>query len=32
VLQLGTQLAKKQGLSRRRFFQTPAGMAARSSR
>jgi len=28
VLQLGTQLAKKQGLSRRRFFQTPAGMAA----
>ena len=28
VLQLGTELAKKQGLSRRRFFQTPAGMAA----
>src|SRR5262252_7120472 len=28
VQQLGTELAKKQGLSRRRFFQTPAGMAA----
>ena len=25
---LGSDLAKKQGLSRRRFFQTPAGMAA----
>ena len=28
VKQLGSELAKKQGLSRRRFFQTPAGMAA----
>jgi uncharacterized protein len=28
VQQLGSELAKKQGLSRRRFFQTPAGMAA----
>ena len=28
VKQLGSLLAKKQGLSRRRFFQTPAGMAA----
>ena len=25
---LGSELAKKQGLSRRRFFQTPAGMVA----
>src|SRR5262245_48225975 len=28
VQQLGAELARKQGLSRRRFFQTPAGMAA----
>lgn len=28
VKQLGSELAKRQGLSRRRFFQTPAGMAA----
>ena len=28
VKQLGNALAKKQGLSRRRFFQTPAGMAS----
>jgi hypothetical protein len=28
VQQLGSELARKQGLSRRRFFQTPAGMAA----
>jgi len=28
VQQLGAELAKKQGVSRRRFFQTPAGMAA----
>jgi predicted TIM-barrel fold metal-dependent hydrolase len=26
--EMGSQLAKKQGLTRRRFFQTPAGMAA----
>ena len=28
VKRLGSELSKKQGLSRRRFFQTPAGMAA----
>lgn len=28
IKQLGSELAKHQGLSRRRFFQTPAGMAA----
>jgi uncharacterized protein len=28
VKQIGSELSKKQGLSRRRFFQTPAGMAA----
>ncbi len=28
VKQLGSELSKKLGLSRRRFFQTPAGMAA----
>ena len=28
VKELGSELSKKQGLSRRRFFQTPAGMAA----
>ncbi len=28
VKTLGNELARKQGLSRRRFFQTPAGMAA----
>jgi hypothetical protein len=28
VQQLGAELAKKQGVSRRRFFQTPAAMAA----
>jgi hypothetical protein len=28
VKQVGSELAKKQGVSRRRFFQTPAGMAA----
>ncbi len=28
VEQIGNELAKHQGLSHRRFFQTPAGMAA----
>ena len=28
VKAIGSELAKKQGLSRRKFFQTPAGMAA----
>lgn len=28
IKQIGAELSKKQGLSRRRFFQTPAGMAA----
>ena len=32
LLDLADGLAKKQGLSRRRFFQTAAGMAASSSR